>query len=113
MLPIRDLQKKKTFLLTTTDAAAIFSNVEMLLETHISLLSKFEDLILSLPDLDSIGDLFNKMVFLLSMSVLTKKAPSFKEYGPYAKNFKFSVDTLLRCQQEEKFANFLDEVCTC
>jgi hypothetical protein len=62
LVHLRDMLSKKALGITHGDVAAMFSNVELLLEVHSSFLEDFEKLNEQWPSLDTIGKVFLKMV---------------------------------------------------
>lgn len=106
------MSKKGSFgVVTHGDVAAMFSNLEVLLELHQEMLKQFEELNEKWPIINTIGKVFITKVSSVPGHSTEEQAPSLEPYGEYVKNFKHAVDTLLRCQeQDEKFANFLNEV---
>ena len=97
IVPLRvssDKQLKKI----SGDLTAVFSNVESILEVHQNLLKALYAVQRDQwPHLRGLGDAF------------TCISPSLAIYGKYVHNFKFALDTLDECcDQNEHFAEFLE-----
>jgi hypothetical protein len=97
--PLRAGLSKKAYKIDHSDIAAIFSNIENIYEIHQDFFQKLQQYEENWPFIDNIGSIFIDL------------APSLKNYALYVKNFKYALDTLNRCQQEdEKLSLFLQEV---
>eukprot|EP00026_Physarum_polycephalum_P001565 Phypoly_transcript_01567.p1 GENE.Phypoly_transcript_01567~~Phypoly_transcript_01567.p1 ORF type:complete len:633 (+),score=59.19 Phypoly_transcript_01567:1119-3017(+) len=87
-----------TLTISPEDLQTIFSNVEVLLRVHATVLGEFEMLIDKWPIIEDIGEIF------------LRKASDLRVYGDYVRNFQMALHTLTRLLEENsKFAQFLSE----
>lgn len=98
MEPLKENAKGIRALCTAQEVAAIFGNSETLLTVHSELMNQLNNIQAKWPEVDGIGEVFLTM------------APFFKAYGDYVNNFQKAIDTLLQCQQKERFSSFLNEI---